>query len=279
MGILGLAAVPTTRRYGGRRPGLGILGAALLTCLSVAPSLAQEPAAPAAPANPTADLSQGIQKVRSGAFDAAIDLLNSAVRQWAGDPTHEAEVARAYLYLSAAYLGLESKLAARAAFSQALNTNPRLQPEVEGFSPEVLRSFRDLRKELKIEVPPPTPAPPVNPAATPPATPTDALAPTADADLERGVAQARAGDPEAAVLTLQSVYQRLGTEPQFLVPRSRAQLFLGVAHLRANRESAARLALALALRFQPDMALDGDQFPPRFLTLFQSVVADLKNAR
>jgi tetratricopeptide (TPR) repeat protein len=232
-------------------------------------------AAPA-PATASADLAQGIQKLRSGAYDAAIDALNSTVRQWSSDPAHSADVARAYLYLSAAYLGLDSRLAARAAFKQALTTNPRLVPETEGFSADVIRAFRDMRKELKIEAPPPAPL--GNPAAAPADGPPSVLAPSSDAELEKGVAQARAGDAEAGVSTLQAVIQRLGTDPQVRVLRTRAVLFLAVGHLRANRESAARLALVEALRLQPDLSLDAEQFPPRLLILFQSVVGDLKKS-
>jgi tetratricopeptide (TPR) repeat protein len=223
-------------------------------------------------ATPEEDLAKGIQQVRTGAFDAAIDSLNSTIRQWAPDPARNADVARAYLYISAVYVGLNRRLAARAALQQAFLKNPRLAIEVEGFSSTTLRTFRELRKELKLE---PLPATAPAPDATPAAARPGVLTPTTDADLEKGAEQARAGDPEAAVATLQGVLRRQGNEPENVTPRARALLFLAVAHARADREPAAKLALADALKLRPDLALDENHFSPRFLAVFQSVVAGL----
>jgi tetratricopeptide (TPR) repeat protein len=210
------------------------------------------------------ELVRGITLVRSGSYDAAIDPLNAAIRQFAIDPARNSQLARAYLYLAAAFFRLDQKVAARAAFTQALRADAVLNVDGEGLPGNVTKYFRETRKDINLAALPPRPTPP-------PSAP-DVFAASADADLERGVAQSRSGDP-AALVTLEAVLRRVGAQAEGQALRVRALLFVAVAHLSANREAEARAALSEALALRPDLVLPDGQFAPSFVTTFQAVKA------
>ncbi len=214
------------------------------------------------------DLARGVQLVRGGSCDEAIDPLNAAIRQFAPDPARSAQLARAYLYLAAAFVRLDQKVAARAAFTQALRADPVLTYDGEGFPGNVVKFFREARKDINLAALPPRPTPP----PTPPPGDADIFAPSADAELERGVAQSRSGDA-LATATLDGVLTRVGAQPENGALRVRALLFLAVAHHSANREVEARSAVAELLKLRPGLTLPAGQFPVAFVQVFEAVKA------
>jgi len=76
-----------------------------------AAKLAASPAEPVPGADP--ELEVGLKQVQAGDFEAGAVILEGVVRRLAGQD-HSSELARAYLYLGVAYIGLSQQERARA---------------------------------------------------------------------------------------------------------------------------------------------------------------------
>jgi hypothetical protein len=97
------------------------------------------------------------------------------------------------------------------------------------------------------------------------------LAASGDAELERGAAQALAGESVEAATTLWAVVRGLEGNPEARVLRPRALLFLALAYARVGREDDARGMLSEVLTAAPDLAPPPEQFPGSFIALVDSV--------
>lgn len=96
---------------------------------------------------PTATgLDAGIQQVKDGHFDAALLTLDAVVRQLRSDPARHPELVRAFVYLGAAYVGLQQESPARENFKEALKLDKALQLDPNEFPPRVVRVFEAARK-------------------------------------------------------------------------------------------------------------------------------------
>jgi hypothetical protein len=98
-----------------------------------------------------------------------------------------------------------------------------------------------------------------------------AQAPPGDAELEKGIQQAREGDSEAAVLTLDGVSRRLAGQPAQSRALARAYTYLAVAYLGLAQEQQARAKFAEALDTDSSLSVTSREFPPRVLELFEAV--------
>ena len=126
----------------------------LAATLSLAPAAAlqQTPAEP--------DLEQGIHQVRIGDFEKAVVTLDTVARRLASDGGRSQDLARAYVYLSIAYLGLSQEQKARAQFIEALKTDSDMQLDEDEFPPWALEFFEKTREGLE---PGPFPVPGICP--------------------------------------------------------------------------------------------------------------------
>jgi len=116
---------------------------------------------------PADDLARGMQQVEGGEFDAAVVTLDGVVRRLAAQPSPPRDLARAYLYLAIAYLGLSQEQTAKATFLDALKADRSLVLSTGEFPPRIVQFFQQVKKESEAaaaQVPPAAPAPP---AATP----------------------------------------------------------------------------------------------------------------
>ena len=104
-----------------------------------------------------AELELGIRQARRGAFDEAVLTLDRVVRRLEEDPTRSADLGRAYVYLSVAYLELGQEEKARDHFVQGLVADPAISLTAREFPPKLLQFFDRVRAEI---VPPLPPAPP-----------------------------------------------------------------------------------------------------------------------
>ena len=111
--------------------------------LALTPALAW---AQAAPVEPFLDL--GVKQVADGDFEAAVFSLDTAIRRLAGDSKREAQLARAYVHLGVAYVGLDHEPGARGKFREALRLAPKAQPPADLASPKVMKLFEEERLKL-----------------------------------------------------------------------------------------------------------------------------------
>jgi hypothetical protein len=127
--------------------------------------------APVHSAPPSDDLSRGIQQVEGGEFDAAVITLDGVVRRLSAEARPPAELARAYLYLAIAYLGMSQEQAAKARFLDALKADRSLELSTGEFPPRIVQFFQEVKKESEAADAPapaaPAPAPTPAPAAAP----------------------------------------------------------------------------------------------------------------
>ncbi len=93
---------------------------------------------------------------------------------------------------------------------------------------------------------------------------------TAQADLAKGARQARAGDYEEALLTLDAVARRLVAEPGRSKDLSQAYLYLGVAYVGLGQERLATPKFKLALEQDPELRLSPEEFPRNVLRSFEA---------
>jgi hypothetical protein len=116
---------------------------ALAAWLAVGPVLSAAP-----PAEP--DLAAGIRQVEEGDYSAAVITLDRAARQLASQKDRGHDLARAYLYLGIAYVGLGSETSARARFRDALAQSQDLRLDPEQFPPKVIELFEKARDENRV---------------------------------------------------------------------------------------------------------------------------------
>lgn len=86
-------------------------------------------------------LAMGTRQVRDGDFEAAVFTLDAVVRRLSGEPARVKELARAYVYLGTAYVGLEHEDAAKGKFREALKLDPDLRLSPDEFPPRVIKVF------------------------------------------------------------------------------------------------------------------------------------------
>ncbi len=137
------------------------------------------------------ELITGIEFVRDGDFEPAVDTLTAVARNLAGTPRYVGQQAVAFLYLGAALIELDRVDLAKRAFALAQRTDKSLVARPTQFSRLTLITWESARSippseeidldSLTIEPePPPAPEPP--PPATPP--PSENLEPAREVDPE-----------------------------------------------------------------------------------------------
>jgi hypothetical protein len=130
----------------------------LVVAVSLAPAAVALQQAPAEP-----DLEEGIRQAQMGDFEKAVVTLDGAARRLAAEGGRSRELARAYVYLSIAYLGLSQEQKAKAQFLEALKADTEMELDEGEFPPRILEFFEEAREEAVaegvVEPPPTTPSP------------------------------------------------------------------------------------------------------------------------
>lgn len=108
--------------------------------------------------------------------------------------------------------------------------------------------------------------------------PASAQTTIASVDLANGVQQVEEGDLEAAVITLDSVIQRLTAEKGREKDLARAYLYRGVARLGLGRGEDAKGDMREASKNDRDMKLDSKKFSPRVVQLFEDARQEARRA-
>ena len=109
-----------------------------------------------------ADLARGIRHAQAGEFDEAVVTLDAVAKRLAAQGGRPRDLARAYAYLSIAYLGLSQEQKAKAQFLEAWRIDPGMDLSATEFPPSVLEFFAQARKEAApaaTPVPTSTPTP------------------------------------------------------------------------------------------------------------------------
>jgi hypothetical protein len=96
-----------------------------------------------APRDGAAFLALGIRQAEEGDFETAAFSLDTAVRKLAEAGASKGELARAYLHLGAAYVGLGHDENAKAKFRQALGHDPTVRPDPEKLSARTVKLFEE----------------------------------------------------------------------------------------------------------------------------------------
>jgi hypothetical protein len=136
---------------------------------------------------PPDDLARGIAQVEGGEFDAAVITLDSVVRRLSAQASPPADLARAYLYLAIAYLGMSQEQAAKARFLDALKADRSLELTTGEFPPRIVQFFEQVKRESESESAAPAPvAPAPRPTPTPTPAPAAPPAPTRPAPQPAG---------------------------------------------------------------------------------------------
>lgn len=86
-------------------------------------------------------LDLGIRQHRDGSFEEAVFSLDTAVRRLSDKRDRSGQLPVAYLYLGAAYVGLEHEGAAQGKFREALKLDPQIRPAPEEFPARVVEVF------------------------------------------------------------------------------------------------------------------------------------------
>lgn len=121
------------------------------------------------------DLATGVRQAQEGDFESAVVTLDGVVRRLTGQPARAKDLARAYTYLSIAYLGLSQEQTAKAKFLEAWKADREMSLSAREFPPRILEFFERAREEAKLASPAPAAAP--APAPAPPAAGTSAPEP------------------------------------------------------------------------------------------------------
>jgi hypothetical protein len=111
------------------------------------------------------DLANGVRQAQEGDFENAVVTLDSVVRRLTGQPSRAKDLARAYTYLSIAYLGLSQEQTAKAKFLEAWKADRDMSLSPREFPPRVLEFFEKAREEANLDAPRASPSP--APAARP----------------------------------------------------------------------------------------------------------------
>src|SRR5438128_2073278 len=91
----------------------------------------------------------------------------------------------------------------------------------------------------------------------------------ADPELTAGLRLVDVGDFEGAVRPVSAVVKRLQGKDGQTRELSRAELYLGIAHLGLGASQNASSAFAAALKADPGLTLSADEFPPRVIQAFE----------
>jgi hypothetical protein len=116
-----------------------------------------------------ADLATGVRQAQEGDFENAVVTLDGVVRRLTGQPARAKDLARAYTYLSIAYLGLSQEQTAKAKFLEAWKADRDMNLSPREFPPRILEFFERARKEANLGAPVTAASP--QPAAAPAASP------------------------------------------------------------------------------------------------------------
>ena len=117
---------------------------------------------PALPADVDTDLATGVRQAQEGDFETAVTTLDSVVRRLTGQPSRAKDLARAYTYLSIAYLGLSQEQTAKAKFLEAWKADQNMELSPREFPPRILEFFEEARREAGVGTAPaarPSPRP------------------------------------------------------------------------------------------------------------------------
>jgi hypothetical protein len=113
---------------------------AVVLALSLSASVAQDQ-------NTCPELEQGIKQVRGADFSAAVLTLDDLARRLGQEGGSPKLLARTYVYLSIAYLGLSQVEQAKGAFLEALETDEALDLTPSEFPPKYLEFFQEARAD------------------------------------------------------------------------------------------------------------------------------------
>jgi hypothetical protein len=122
------------------------------------------------------ELEQGVLLAQQGEFKVAITTLDAVARRLEAEGGRHKQLARAYVYLSIAYLGLSQEQEAKTQFLEALRADRELRLSVDEFPPKFIQFFEQARQEAEADGTLPPPDPPSSPSIQPPA---EAAAPPA----------------------------------------------------------------------------------------------------
>jgi hypothetical protein len=103
--------------------------------------------------------------------------------------------------------------------------------------------------------------------------------PPLEAALAKGIALVEEGDYGAAIIALDDVVARLGRLQKQKERVARAQLYLGIAYVGEGAESLATASFREALKHDPTLTLDPEQFSPKVRERFQRVKNERGSAR
>lgn len=99
------------------------------------------------------DLANGVRQAQEGDFENAVVTLDGVVRRLTGQPSRAKDLARAYTYLSIAYLGLSQEQTAKAKFLEAMKTDHDMNLSPREFPPRILEFFEKAREEANLTSP------------------------------------------------------------------------------------------------------------------------------
>jgi hypothetical protein len=100
---------------------------------------------------PEEDLALGIKQVEEGDFQAALQILEGVSRRLSGDKARSKELARAYLYIGIAYVGMSQETEAKGKFLQAWKNDPALKLSPEDWAPRYVRTFEEAIKDAPVD--------------------------------------------------------------------------------------------------------------------------------
>src|SRR5688572_2692726 len=99
------------------------------------------------------DLANGVRQAQEGDFENAVVTLDGVVRRLSGQPARAKDLARAYTYLSIAYLGLSQEQTAKAKFLEAWKADRDMNLSAREFPPRILEFFEKAREEANLASP------------------------------------------------------------------------------------------------------------------------------
>jgi hypothetical protein len=98
-----------------------------------------------------AELDKGMRQVAEGDFEGALITLDSLARDLAARPGPSKEKVSTYVWLGAAYSGLDQEALAIAKLEQALQLDASLTLSAETFPPKLLRLFETAKQRIAEE--------------------------------------------------------------------------------------------------------------------------------
>jgi len=107
----------------------------------------------ALPESSASELELGVRQVKEGDFGRGILTLEETIRSL--PESRRRDRARAYVYVSVAYLGLEQREMAKVKLAEAWKCDPDFPLNREGLAPEVLVFLREARKHAVRQAPTP----------------------------------------------------------------------------------------------------------------------------